>query len=305
MEVQEKTKKTNSQRIFYVIILLLLAGNGFLIWQLIQTKSRVNTIIIEKDQTLNKNEALEAELDSLLKEHELIKSEYTQLTGTLETKDSIILEKANYIRSLIAKQGDYNKIKKDLKLLREMTQGYVHQLDSLYKENKVLKAENIKIKKDFQTQVEKTDELSKLTDDLNQKVSTASKLKAYKISATPLHVRNIGNKEKPTDKAKKTDNVRICFTLSENKLIESGQKEVFIRIVSPPDNHILTKSESNVFNYNNEYIQYSIKKEVNYTQESQDLCMYYYQSDEYSVGNYTVEIFVDGYRIGTTNFSLN
>ena len=194
--------------------------------------------------------------------------------------------------------------KKDLQMLRDMTQGYVKQLDSLYTENKVLKAENVKIRQDYKNEVERTTELSKVKDELSEKVSTASKLKAYRVTATPLNIRTIGNKEKTTDKARKVDNIKVCFTLSENKLVENGNKDVYVRIVSPPDSHVLTKNQSNTFEYNGESIQYTIKKQVNYQQKAQDLCMYWYQNESFNEGDFKVEVFVDGYRIGNTSFSL-
>lgn len=305
MEVKQKEKKgNNKQTVFYVIIVLLLLGNGVLVWQLLETRSEVKTIIVQKDQSQNKNAELQSELDSLLAEHERIKSEYTDISGKLDEKDSIILANAERIRSLISRQADYRKIKKDLDLLRGMTQGYVKQLDSLYTENKILKAENVKIRQDYRNEVEKTSELSKEKDELTEKVTTAAKLKAYRVSATPLHVRNIGNKEKVTDKAKRVDNIKVCFTLSENKLVEPGNKDVYVRIVSPPDSHVLTKSQSNTFTYNGENIQFTIAKQINYQQSAQDLCMYWFQNDEFAEGNYKVEVFVDGYRIGTTSFVL-
>jgi len=305
MEVKEKeTRGKNKQTVFFVIIALLLLGNGVLVWQLLKTKSEVKTIIVQKDQTQDKNAELQLELDSLLSEHERIKSEYDDVEGQLTEKDSIILANAERIRNLISRQADYNKIKKDLKLLREMTQGYVTQLDSLYTENKVLKAENVRITNNYKSEVEKTTELTKEKEELVEKVTTASKLKAYRVSATPIHVRNIGNKEKVTDKARKTDNIKVCFTLSENKLVEVGTKDVYVRIVAPPSNKILTKNQGNTFVYNGETIQYTIKKQVSYQQKAQDLCMYWYQNDDFVEGNYSVEVFVDGYRIGTTGFSL-
>lgn len=305
MEVKQKeTKGKNKQTIFYVIIVLLLLGNGVLVWQLLKTRSAVKTIIVQKDQTTNKNQELQLELDSLLAEHERIKSEYTDLSGKLDEKDSIILANADRIRNLISRQADYYKIKKDLNLLRDMTQGYVNQLDSLYTENKILKNENAKIKQDYKMEVEKTTVLTKEKDSLHEQVTTASKLKAYRVVATPIHIRAIGNKEKPVDKARRVDNIKVCFTLSENKLVKAGNKNVYVRIVSPPDSHVLTKSQSNVFNYNGESIQYTIKKQVNYQQKAQNLCMYWYQNEDFAEGNYKVEVFIDGYRIGTTGFSL-
>lgn len=301
---QEKKNRNRGNKVLLIIIALLLIGNGVLIWQLIETKSEVKTIIVQKNEAQGHNLELQAELDSLMVEHEGIKTEYTELTDEVATKDSVIRAKAKKIQQLIARQADYWKIKKDLKQLRGMTQGYVKQLDSLYTVNKELTAENVKIKRHYKQEVEKTTNLTKEKEQLTEKVETASVLKAYNISVIPIHIRWIGKKEKPTDKAKKTDNIKICFTLSENKLVEPGRKNIYIRIVAPPDKRVLTKKQTNVFVYNGETIQYSITKEVNYQKQSIDICKYWYQNEEFIEGKYHVEIFVDEYRIGSKSFKL-
>jgi cell division septal protein FtsQ len=74
---KKEKKKKNGNKVLLIIIALLLIGNGVLIWQLIETKSEVKTIIVQKDQAQDHNSELQAELDSLMLEHEGIKSEYT------------------------------------------------------------------------------------------------------------------------------------------------------------------------------------------------------------------------------------
>jgi hypothetical protein len=170
--------------------------------------------------------------------------------------------------------------------------------------NKKLTAENVKIKRHYKQEVEKTENLTKEKEQLNEKVETASVLKAYNISVTPIHIRWIGKQEKPTDKARKTDNIKICFTLSENKLVEAGRKNIYVRIVAPPDKRVLTKKQTDVFVYNGETIQYSISKEIDYQKQSIDICKYWYQNEEFKEGKYNVEIFVDDYRIGSKSFEL-
>lgn len=301
---KKQEKKKNGNKVLLIIIALLLIGNGVLIWQLIETKSEVKTIIVQKNEAQDHNSELQAELDSLMLEHESIKTEYTELTDEVAKKDSVILAKAKKIQQLISRQADYWEIKKDLKQLRGMTQGYVKQLDSLYTVNKKLTAENVKIKRYYKQEVEKTENLTKEKEQLTKKVETASVLKAYNISVTPIHIRWIGKQEKPTDKARKTDNIKICFTLSENKLVEAGRKNIFIRIVAPPDNRVLTKKQTNIFVYNGETIQYSITKDIDYQKQSIAICKYWYQNEEFKVGKYHVEIFVDDYRIGSKSFEL-
>ena len=111
---------------------------------LIYTSVKVKTIVIEKDSSVKQTTELKTELDSLMRQHEYIKKEYSVISGKLSSKDSIIAVNAEEINKLIAQNVDYRKIKKKLDLLRNMTQGYLNQIDSLVKVNNILVTENLK-----------------------------------------------------------------------------------------------------------------------------------------------------------------
>lgn len=300
METNEKKTSEKTYKIIIGILILLIA---VLTWQVIVTKTKVHTFTVEKDKAVTQNKELQTELDSLLKEHEKIKTEYGSLSGKLSEKDSIILAKAEEIQKLIATQADYSRIKKKLDYLRGITQGYVSQIDSLYRVNKTLKDENVKIKDDYSKEVTKTNELTKDKEKLNEKVTMASSLKAYNIKGSPVRFRSGGKKEEAEEKAKKTDRIKVSFTLSENLIIASGTKSVYVRIARP-DDKILTTSESSSFTYGGEQIQYSVKKDIDYENKAIDVTMYWDKTEEFTAGTYVVSVFTDGMLIGESQFLM-
>jgi hypothetical protein len=302
------TESINKEKKYKTIIAILLVIIALLLIWLIIEKSRIHTIYMEKDATVAHSTELQFELDSLLKEHNKIKSEYGELSYQLSEKDSIILANAGEIQKLIASQGDYRRTKKKLELLRNITQGYVSQLDSLYKVNQELTDENYKIKKEIGKERKINTELSKDKDALTEKVNVASQLKAYNIKSSTVKLRSSGSKEVETDKAKRIERVNICFTLSENKIAGSGKKTIYIRIARP-DNVIVSEGKEDVymFEYQGQKIQYSMKKEINYENKAQEICLSWNKKDPKTpamVGKYNVAIFVDGYEIGQTQFEL-
>ncbi|MEI6696342.1 MAG: hypothetical protein WCO13_09755 [Bacteroidota bacterium] len=297
---QEKKYKRIIALLLFVIVLLIIG--------LIYEKSKIQTIFLEKNASVAHNTELQSELDSLLTEHKKIKTEYGELSGQLAEKDSLILANAGEIQKLIAMQGDYRRTKKKLELLRNIAQGYVSQLDSLYKVNQALTDENVKIKKDFSKERQINTELSKDKQALNEKVSLASMLKAYNIRSSTVKLRSSGSKEVASDKAKKIGRVNICFTISENKIASSGPKTVYVRIARP-DNVIVCEGKEDVytFEYQGQKLQYSMKKEINYDNKSQEICLSWTKKDEKTpamVGKYNVALFVDGYEIGQSQFEL-
>ncbi|HNW98288.1 MAG TPA: hypothetical protein PKK00_07760 [Bacteroidales bacterium] len=303
IENKPETPEKKSNKKFYSILLIVMGLLiAVLVWQLIVTKTRVNTITIEKE---NQTSSLQHELDSLLTEHEKVKNENSIVSGKLVEKDSMIAAKAEEIKNLINSQADYNKIKKKLDYLRGITQGYVAQIDSLYTVNKILKEENKDIKTKFESEQAKTSELSKDKENLSQKVTKGSTLKAYNIRGIPVQIRSDGKKEDIIDKAKKTDRIKVSFTLGENLIASSGTKTIYVRIARP-DEKILTiaDDDEHSFTYNGEKIQYSIKSDIDYQNQATDIVVYWDKTEEFSVGTYVVSVFTDGYLIGESQFIL-
>ncbi|HSG68215.1 MAG TPA: hypothetical protein VK994_05865, partial [Bacteroidales bacterium] len=184
--------------------------------------------------------------------------------------------------------------------------GYVRQMDSLYRVNAELTEENAEIRENLRAVNKEKDMISKDREMLNEKVGLASILQTYNLRA--VAVRDRGSRERDTDKANRTDKIKVCFTIGENKIVQPGTKEVYIRIAQP-DQLILTQDRSDdyTFMYKGEKIQYSIKKLIDYQNASLDLCLYWEKTSpekEMLEGTYHVEIFYENEVIGDTQFVL-
>jgi hypothetical protein len=243
-----------------------------------------------------------------MEEHELVKEEYGQLSDSLVVKDSVIQANAVEIKKLLNTQWEYYKVKKKLAQLQEIAQGYVRQMDSLYRVNDQLTEENIAMKRDITSLEKERDKMVKDQEVLTELVDLASVLKAYNLEAAGIRLKTGSNKEVVTDKTKRMEKIRVCFTLGENEIIEPGMKQIYVRIARP-DKEILTKSKTKdyTFEYEGKDLQYSIMKEINYENQPQDLCLYWrkhYSKQEMQVGLYHVDVFSDGVVIGHTTFTL-
>jgi len=272
---------------------------------LLDTRSDIETITTE---SLNIKQSLQSELDSVVAEHELIKTEYGELADSLTVRDSVILANAKEIQRLLDTEWEYYKVKKKLALLRKITQGYVHQVDSLFTVNQELKDENQEIKRVYRKEQRKNTELQKVKEELEEKVGQASMLKAYNVTADGIRLKGGSKKEVIEDRARRVEKVKVCFTLAENPVIPAGKKNVYIRIARP-DKVIITRSKDIIytFDYNGEKIQYSMMKEIDYNNKAMDLCLYWTKQDMKTpamTGTYNVAVFSDGQEIGQTNFVL-
>jgi len=279
-----------------IIVVVVLA------YMLMNQKKEVVTIT--QTTNIEKNE-LQSELDSLLAEHERVKAEYGTLSDSLLEKDSIIRLKANEIKKLLSVSSELGAVKQKLFQLQMITKGYERHIDSLYTVNRKLRQENEKIRTDYNLEQQKTADLSKDKEQLNEKISGAAILKAYKVTATPFKIRG-ENKEKITDKASRTDKIKVCFTIGENKLVSSGYQRFFVRIAKP-DKSILSRGPAYTFQFLGQTLQFSAMETLNYEGEASDICTYYEQpakANDLPKGHYIVSIFTEDRLIGESSFDL-
>jgi hypothetical protein len=287
----------------WILIIVLIAALALLAWLYLSTRSRLGGLLEEKEMQRVEQKQ---ELDSLIAEHNNIKLEYGTFSDSLAAKDSIIQANALEIRKLLDTQYEFYKVKKKLDRLRVISQGYLKQIDSLYTVNRELKEENEQIRTSYQKEQQKTSTLQKDKEALTEKVSMAAVLRAYQITATG--VRGSGTKERTTDKAKRVERIKVCFTLGENPLLSAGAKLVYIRIARP-DKLILSqgKGDDYSFSYKGEILQYTTRETANYQNVAIDMCSYWVNrstKENLPEGVYVVTVYADDTEIGQTSFEL-
>lgn len=301
---QNKSGKNSDMTMKIIVIVLAVVVIGLII-MLFSTRSNLKSLLTEKEQ---QRIELRQELDSLLVEHEKVKVEYGVLADSLVIKDSLIQANATEIRRLLDTEWEYYKVKKKLGQLQLVAQGYVHQIDSLYRVNASLSEENVSIKKDLKDLKKEKDQIENDRKVLTGKVEIAAVLKAINMQAAGIRVRGNGEKEITTDKVQRVDQVRICFTIGENAIAAPGKKDIYVRIARP-DQEILIKGRLDEFSfeYQGEKLQYSVMQTIDYENKAFDLCVYWkkeYSSQEMMAGLYHVDIFCDNAIIGHTTFTL-
>jgi hypothetical protein len=80
-------------------------------------------------------------------------------------------------------------------------------------------------------------------------------------------------------------------------------KTVYVRIIRP-DDLVLASSASNIMEVDDEPDGLHIRREINYENMDIDACIYFDDDGSLIPGNYKVEVFTDGYQIGSSEFSL-
>lgn len=302
---QEKSNPVprNSNRWVYVVLVILALGIiGLSVW-LISVKSEVSSLRVEKEA---QRFELQNELDSIVDEHMKVKEAYGELSDSLVSMDSVFQANAKEIKQLLNYKWEYYKVQKKLSRLQKVAQGYVQKMDSIVTVNQALTDENLQMKEEIKIEQRKYKTLEQAKGELENKMDEASYLGIYNLEADPVRVKGSG-KETSTDKIRRTDRIRVCFTVGENSLLEPGEKTIYVRIAQP-DKEILAKGRSDkyTFVYNGEVLQYSEKKDIDYQHEPMDLCVRYNirKTQELQVGLYHVDLFEGDKNIAHTTFEL-
>jgi cell division protein FtsB len=258
--------------------------------------------IDQKNKMQEMETALTQEKDSLARELKVMAAGFDTLkTDNDSLRAGLSREKNKIIRLLSINASNIQLIKKyknEIGTMREIMKSYIVQIDSLNTRNKVLVAENIQIK-DQITQVRTTNtQLTKVKEELSAKVEIASVIQAKDITAISLNKR-----QKPTTKIGLLDKLKICFTLRENPLAMAGSKEVFMRVLRP-DSLVIATSPDNLFDYKGSKLVYSAERTAEYMNQDIDMCIFLDNTGDFVIGNYTVELFLEGNMIGKTTFTL-
>ena len=300
----ENKKKTNQPYWLYALLGLLVIGLIIALVSRSSLKSEKEALEAEKEmQRLD----FQAEVDSLMKVHNELKESYGELSLELAEKDSIIQADAVEIKKLLDSQWDYNRIKKKVAALQDISQRYVRQMDSLYTVNRELVAENERIREEFQAERRQNTNLTRQKEELTNKVNQAATMRISNYKAKAVRFKGSG-KESDTDRASRAERIRIDFNVAANELIEPGTKLFYVRIADPK-RAIISKGTGDEYSFksNGETLQFTEKVRVNYDGTETAVRAYYVKPDAYELmpGTYFVDVYEQGGKlIGQTTVDL-
>ena len=197
---------------------------------------------------------------------------------------------------------------KAIKELKDRVEGYEEllklkdeEIEQLKSVNKELFSENKQLKTQKNVLNDSINRLATTKDALASKVAIASQLKAENLSV--LAVNGKGKERESPFKNKQIEKLKVEFNLAENKVAPIEGKKIMIRIVDE-NNQVLfdVAKGSGTFMLNNKEEFYTAMQEILFDNTRQKLTFLYEKGSDYSSGNYSIEIYTEGYQIGTARF---
>jgi len=306
---ESSTRKLNGAGIFFLVTTLVFLGAGVYLFAHSATRAKeMKTLSTELTTSENRYADLDAKYTNALAEIESYKGKNAALDSILIAKEKAITDmRANLNREKKQRQLSQTEYKAQLDNLNTMIADLSSKIDALQKENGVLMVRTDSLGKDIFQKQTTISELQTTNTNLSQKVTVASLLIPSHIVAEGIRDKSNG-KEAETSRASKVQHLKVCFDIPQNKVSDAGSKTFIVRILSP-EGTVLAAQDQAASSFTrvetNEQMQYTTTTTIDYQQHAQaGICTKWSQSTPFHAGNYTAEIYQDGYLIGSQNFAL-
>jgi cell division protein FtsB len=292
----ENQKSNSSLKAIILVLALLLVASLFYIYQLTsqttELTTQVTTVKSEKENILKELGDLKATYDAAIAENttmsdELIaeRDKIVNLMEQLKKSKGDVASLAKYKTQFVALQAKMNTLMQEVEGLKVQNKKLTTHIDST--EVVLEEAKNYN-----KTLVGQNEELSKT-------VEKAAKLSVLNLKTMAYKKRNSG-KEIETDKASRANTLRVSFTIAENSVAKSGDKNYYVQIIDSKNN-VLGEKATVVFA--NQTLSYSfvstVKFENKTVQVQQDL-----SGKNFEKGTYYVNVFDKNELVSKTSFTL-
>ena len=279
-----------------VVVVILCGCVGYLIYSLSEKSAEHEEMV--KLAEMDKKE-MENEYAQFAKQYNEMKTQINndsliaQLDKEQQRTEELLAE-LKRVKSTDA--AEIARLKKELATVRAIMRGYILEIDSLNRLNQALTTENQQIKAQYSQAQTHISSLQSEKASLSDKVAIASQLDATGISMSAKNKRG-----KNARKIKDAKQLVVNFTTAKNITATTGMKSIYVRILKPT-NEVLTNG--NTFPYENKNLEYSMKRDIEYTGDAQNVTLYWDVNEFLSAGTYRVSIFADGNNIGNASVTF-
>ncbi|MBO5186983.1 MAG: hypothetical protein J6B91_08040 [Prevotella sp.] len=261
----------------------------------------------QKEANRDMQELANLEKKEMENEYEQFARQYSEMKASINN-DSIVaqltqeqlrtqrlLEELKRVKSDDARE--ITRLKKELATVRMVLRSYVLQIDSLNRLNQNLMDENSRVRGQYAEATRQIEGLSSEKASLSEKVAIAAQLDATAIN---MVVKN--KRKKPAKKIKDGKTIEVSFNIAKNVTATNGIRTIYVRIITPGG--AVLGSTGDTFAYENREIEYSMRKNIEYTGEEMSVITYWNITNYLEGGTYNVSIFADGNMIGSRNFTF-
>lgn len=291
----EENKSSQGLKIALGVAIALFLGVGFYTMNLYSdSKENEKQLTEEKQLVMNDLDAMAKQYDEAISENKVTNENLIEARERIQGLiDSLKISETN-VRSLWRYKKKYLSLQKEMDVL-------LAQNDSLRVENSYLATslDSTRVKLEERTMF--TDSLLVQNTALAEVVENASILGTVGLKGFGVIERTSG-KLIPTERASRTDKIRVCFTVAKNNLVQAGDQELYVQVIDPKNN---TLGLNEQVEFEDKTLNYSIISKFNYENANLNVCEFVTtKGQDFEKGRYVVNIFNHKDLVSTSEFTL-
>ncbi|MEP7142543.1 MAG: hypothetical protein ABI707_06720 [Ferruginibacter sp.] len=267
-----------------------------------QQETKIASVTEDKSDIQKSFDASLARLDSMSTANK-------GLDGKLTEKNTEITKVKKEIRSILNKKNataaELLRAKDLIASLNGKIESMQADIARLTQENQTLSNDKAVLTHEKQTLDSNLTATTSVKQDLEKKVDVASTLNASNITITPINIKNNG-KEKVSTVAKRVDKFVVSFDV-DNRIAQSGKMDVYVLVIGPDGKPLTTDSlSSGTFTTREEGDKsFTAKVPVDVeTAKKKNVEFAFKPGTSFQQGNYTIQIYQNGFKIGEGTRSL-
>lgn len=249
---------------------------------------------------------VKSEKESVLKDLADLKTNYDAAIAENTTmSDELIAERDKVVKLMVdlkASKGDnasLQKYKTQYKAMEQKMQNLMQEVAVLKKQNQTLTTNLDSTTVVLEDNKKYNQVLVGQNEQLAKTVELGSKLSITNLKTASYKVRSSG-KQIATDKASRTDMLKINFTVAENKIAKSGDKTYYVQVIDSKNNVLGDKA---TISFGETSLTYSFTTTVKYENKTVEVSEQLPGKD-FAKGTYFVNVFDKGELVSKSSFSL-
>lgn len=288
MENLKDQNPTQGFKIIIVVLAVVVAAVSILFYTNVSSLKSENELLNASKLTLQKNlTKITADLGNVKTENEAL---VASLQVEKERAETLLAELSS---SRSASRKSINSYKRQINNFRALINKYVAQIEELNLANQQLTAENLQIKDDLKNTTLRAEAAEEDAKSLAELVK-----KGQVIAARDIELIILKKNDKLAKRIKRARKIKVDFSLVANSIAMPGDKVIYVRLIDP-EGFVMTANTNEEFDYNGARLGYTASREVNYANADLKVSVYLDGVKGLASGTYTIEVYMDGFLIGT------
>ena len=282
------------------LIIVLIVTNSSRTNQVNEARAQADSLLLANDRLLLTNEfnQLNADFSQYEDQQVYLKNDsLVQKYNEARLKvEGLLQELSAEKRSNEANRKRIKQLEGEIATLKGIVKHYLEEIKRLGEENEGLRQEIQQANQRNEQLASQVTVATRNNEQLSQTVKLAKKLN---ITGLSFHAYNKkGKVEKNITKARQ---LGVSFIVSPNNTAAPGMKDFHIRILSP-EGSLLGGGGS--FQLDGSSVTSTAHRQVEYANEEISVSVYWDVNTTLTPGDYTVEVFCDGYRLASRHFTI-